>query len=69
MIVVTGANGALGRAIVQQLIGRVPAEQVGVSVRDPAGATALADQGVRVRHGDYDDAASLRHAFAGASRC
>jgi len=39
-----------------------------VSVRDPAKAGALADRGVRVRRGDYDDAASLAHAFEGAEQ-
>ena len=39
-----------------------------MSVRDPAKATALADRGVRVRRGDYDDAASLAHAFEGAEQ-
>jgi len=39
-----------------------------VSVRDPAKAAALADRGVRVRRGDYDDAASLAHAFEGADQ-
>jgi NAD(P)H dehydrogenase (quinone) len=66
MIIVTGATGQLGRAIVEQLLERVPAEQVGVSVRDPEKATTLADRGVRVRPGDFGDAASLRHAFGGA---
>jgi NAD(P)H dehydrogenase (quinone) len=46
----------------------VPAAEIGVSVRDPAKATALADRGVRVRRGDYDDAASLAHAFEGAEQ-
>lgn len=35
MIIVTGATGQLGRAIVEQMVGRAPADQVGVSVRDP----------------------------------
>ena len=39
-----------------------------MSVRDPAKATALAERGVRVRRGDYDDAASLAHAFEGAAQ-
>ena len=39
-----------------------------MSVRDPAKAAALADRGVRVRRGDYDDAASLAHAFEGADQ-
>ena len=68
MIVVTGATGLLGGAVVERLLGKVPAAEIGVSVRDPAKATALADRGVRVRRGDYDDAASLAHAFEGAEQ-
>ena len=51
-----------------RLLTRLPADQVGVSVRDPGKARALADRGVRVRQGDFTDAASLAHAFAGASQ-
>ncbi len=68
MIVVTGATGLLGGAVVERLLGKVPAAGIGVSVRDPAKATALADRGVRVRRGDYDDAASLAHALEGAEQ-
>ena len=68
MIVVTGANGQLGRAIVGQLLERVSPEQVGVSVRDPEKARDLEERGVRVRRGDFDDAEGLVHAFEGASR-
>ncbi|NAZ83515.1 NmrA family NAD(P)-binding protein [Kineococcus sp. R8] len=68
MIVVTGATGQLGSQIVDRLLARVPAETVGVSVRDPAAATALAQRGVRVRAGDFTDPASLRHAFEGAEQ-
>jgi len=68
MIVVTGATGLLGGAVVERLLARRPAEEIGVSVRDPTKAAALADRGVRVRRGDYDDAASLAHAFAGADQ-
>jgi NAD(P)H dehydrogenase (quinone) len=67
MIIVTGATGQLGRAIVQQLAARVPATQIGASARDPAKAAALAALGVRVRQGDFNDPASLQHAFEGAS--
>ncbi|WP_437907984.1 NAD(P)H-binding protein [Sorangium sp. So ce327] len=67
MIIVTGANGQLGRAIMERLLQRVPAARLGVSVRDPEQASALAERGVRVRRGAFDDAASLRHAFEGAS--
>jgi len=68
LIIVTGANGQLGRAIVEQLLGRIPAEQIGVSVRDPEKAQGLAERGVRVRPGDFADAPSLAHAFEGASQ-
>jgi NAD(P)H dehydrogenase (quinone) len=68
MIVVTGATGLLGGAVVERLLTRVPATEIGVSVRDPAKARALADRGVRVRRGDYDDAASLAYAFEGAEQ-
>ncbi len=68
MIIVTGANGKLGRGVVEQLLARVPAEQVGVSVRDPEKAQGLKERGVRVRLGDFDDPASLAHAFEGASQ-
>jgi uncharacterized protein YbjT (DUF2867 family) len=53
---------------VEQLIERVPIEEIGVSVRDPQKARGLEEQGVRVRRGDFEDAESLAHAFEGASR-
>jgi NAD(P)H dehydrogenase (quinone) len=68
MIIVTGANGHLGRAVVENLLELVPAEQLGVSVQDTEKARDLEQRGVRVRRGDFDDAASLAHAFEGASQ-
>ncbi|WP_037577545.1 SDR family oxidoreductase [Phaeacidiphilus oryzae] len=68
MIIVTGATGKLGRRIVERLLLRVPADRVGVSVRDPRKAQALADRGVRVRQGSFDDPASLAHSFADAEQ-
>ena len=68
MIVVTGATGHLGRAIVERLVARVPANTVGASVRDPGKAADLATLGVRVRQGDFNDPSSLRHAFEGATQ-
>lgn len=68
MIVITGATGQLGSRIVEHLLDRVPADQVGVSVRDTTRAAALAERGVRVRHGDYTDPGSLPHAFEDASQ-
>jgi len=68
MIIVTGATGQLGSRVVEQLLTRVPADRVGVSVRDPRRAQALADRGVRVRQGSFLDSASLASAFEGASQ-
>ncbi len=68
MIVVTGATGNLGRLIVEQLLVRLPAAQVGASVRNPAKAADLAQRGVRVRQGDFETPDSLKAAFEGATQ-
>ncbi|GIJ68469.1 NAD(P)H-binding protein [Virgisporangium ochraceum] len=68
MIVITGASGRLGSRIVDRLLSRVPASTVGVSVTDVAKAAHLEARGVRVRHGDFTDPATLAHAFEGADR-
>ncbi|WP_327280808.1 MULTISPECIES: SDR family oxidoreductase [unclassified Streptomyces] len=68
MIIVTGATGKLGRRTVERLLERVPADRLGVSVRDPRKAQDLADRGVRVRQGSFDDPDSLMHAFEGAEQ-
>jgi NAD(P)H dehydrogenase (quinone) len=66
MYVITGVTGKLGRVVVEDLLTRVPADQVAVVARDPRKAADLAERGVDVRHGDYEDPASLKAAFAGA---
>ena len=68
MIVITGATGALNGATLEHLLKLVPADQIGVSVRDVAKAQALADRGVRVRRGSYDDPAALLGSFEGAEQ-
>jgi NAD(P)H dehydrogenase (quinone) len=68
MIIITGATGALNGATVEHLLKRIPADQVGVSVRDPAKAQHLADRGVRVRRGSYEDPAALLDSFEGANQ-
>ncbi|WP_181274920.1 NmrA family NAD(P)-binding protein [Brevibacterium oceani] len=68
MIIVTGATGKLNGAVVDHLLKRVPASQIGVSVRDPNRAQHLADQGIRVRQGSYDDPAALLESFEGADQ-
>ncbi|MFG3280543.1 NAD(P)H-binding protein [Streptomyces sp. NPDC048111] len=68
MIIVTGATGQLGRQVVERLLARVPADQVGVSVRDPHKARNLAERGIRVRQGSFTDPVGLAHAFEGATQ-
>jgi len=68
MIIVTGATGQLGKQIVDRLAAKLPAEQIGVSVRDPEKAGAFAERGIQVRKGDFTDPASLQIAFEGASQ-
>jgi NAD(P)H dehydrogenase (quinone) len=64
-IIVTGATGRLGRQVIEDLKTRVPADRIVGTTRNPA---AAADLGVEIRHGDFDDPATLRTAFAGADR-
>jgi uncharacterized protein YbjT (DUF2867 family) len=68
MIVITGATGALGGATVEHLLKRIPADRIGVSVRDVAKAQHFADRGVHVRPGSYDDPAALRDSFEGSDQ-
>ncbi|MFI5782990.1 NAD(P)H-binding protein [Nocardia sp. NPDC051570] len=68
MIIVTGGTGQLGTRVVDRLLTRVPAERVGISVRDIGRAQEQAARGVRVRHGDFSDPRSLAVAFEGATQ-
>ncbi|MCL9661459.1 SDR family oxidoreductase [Paenibacillus hunanensis] len=67
-ILVTGATGQLGSKVVQQLLEKVPASEVAVSVRNPEKAAHLKELGVDVRHGDFDKPETLDSAFAGVDR-
>ena len=67
-VVITGATGGLGSDVITQLRRLVLPTDLGISVRTPEKARALSEKGIRVRHGDFGDPASLEHAFAGARR-
>ncbi|WP_035840227.1 SDR family oxidoreductase [Kitasatospora azatica] len=62
-IVVTGATGALGRLVIDELLATVPAEQVVAVVRDKAKASDIADRGVELRLADYNEPETLAGAF------
>jgi uncharacterized protein YbjT (DUF2867 family) len=68
MILITGANGQLGRGVVEHLLTRLPASQIAVSVREPAKAADLAQRGVEVRRGDFGEPAGLAETFRGIER-
>ncbi|NBD25781.1 NmrA family NAD(P)-binding protein [Paenibacillus glycinis] len=67
-IVLTGATGNLGGLVLQQLLYRVPASSLAVSVRKPEAAAEWQRQGIEIRHGDYDVPDSLGAAFRGATK-
>jgi NAD(P)H dehydrogenase (quinone) len=67
-VIVTGAAGHLGRLVAGQLLQDLPPEQVVLVTRRPEALSGFGARGAQVRHGDFDDPASLRHAFAGGDR-
>jgi len=66
MILVTGANGHLGRAIVEHLSQRTAPAQIIAASREPDSLSP--PDGVAVRRADFADPASLPEAFAGIER-
>jgi NAD(P)H dehydrogenase (quinone) len=68
MIIITGATGQLGCAIIKKLLELMPADQIGASCRNPEKASDLSVLGVRVRRGDFADPESLTAAFEGAAQ-
>lgn len=68
LIAVTGASGHLGRLTIQSLLTRHPANQLVAIARDPAKIADLAELGVQVRHGDYNQPDTLDAALAGVDR-
>ena len=68
-ILVTGATGHLGRLAIDALLARgVAPADIAALVRDRAKATDLAERGIDVRVGSFEDPASLDAALAGIDR-
>jgi len=67
---VTGANGQLGRLVIQNLLKRVPASNIVAGVRSPDHEVArqFSAQGVEVRVADYSRPDTLSAAFEGIDR-
>ena len=69
MITITAATGRLGRLVIEELLRRgVPASEIIAAVRSPEKVADLAEQGVQVRHADYDQPETLRAAFIGTDK-
>lgn len=68
-IAITGTSGHLGRLVVEHLLSRdVPAADIVAVARTTSKVDDLAERGVQVRFGDYDDASSLDSALQGVDR-
>lgn len=67
-VIVTGAGGHLGRLVAEHLLQRVAPEQLVLVTRRPEALDEFHARGADVRYGDFDDPASLAHAFAGGRR-
>lgn len=66
-LLVTGASGHMGRRVVELLL-EAQAGTIIAATRSPEKLADLSQQGVIVRHADFDDPASLAEAFAGVDR-
>lgn len=68
MILITGATGQLGGIVVENVLKKIPANQVAVLVRDENKAADLKAKGLESRVGSYHDAASLAAAMSGIDK-
>ena len=68
MILITGATGQLGSAVIQHLLTNIPASQIAAFVRDAGKAAGLQEKGVSIRVGTYDDTVALDSAMQGIEK-
>ncbi len=68
MILITGATGQLGKATIDFLLKKIPADKIAVLARDKSKAADLKAKGIDVRIGDYNDYSSLVNAFKGIDK-
>ncbi|MEU6070324.1 MULTISPECIES: SDR family oxidoreductase [Streptomyces] len=67
-IVVTGATGHLGHHVVEQLLEKVPAEQITAVVRDAAKAADFAARGVKIAVANYNEPGTFDGLFASGDK-
>jgi NAD(P)H dehydrogenase (quinone) len=68
LLAITGASGQLGRLTAEAALAHVAPRRLVLITREPARLADLAARGAQVRHGDFDQAGTLRDAFAGVER-
>jgi NAD(P)H dehydrogenase (quinone) len=68
MILVTGATGHLGTAVIEQLLKKTSANKIAALVRDESKASDLWEKGVKICLGNYDDVDSLDEAMLGIEK-
>jgi NAD(P)H dehydrogenase (quinone) len=67
-VIVTGASGHIGRLVADDLLERIPPADIVLVTRHPQALRDIAERGVTVRYGDFDEPESLSEAFAGGER-
>lgn len=66
-LLITGASGQLGQTALERLLKNHRGKII-ATTRKPEALASFAARGVEVRKADFDDASTLRAAFAGAKR-
>lgn len=67
-IAITGATGQLGTLVLDHLLKKIPASHLIALVRDTKKAQAFKEQGVEIRHFNYDQAETLSPALKGVDK-
>jgi NAD(P)H dehydrogenase (quinone) len=67
-IVITGASGQLAAGVIDSALETVEPSDLILVTRSPEGLRELAEKGADVRHGDFNDPATLPSAFDGGDR-
>ena len=68
MILVTGATGHLGTAVIENLLKKTSANNIAALVRNESKAVDLREKGVTICIGNYDDVVSLDKALKGIEK-
>jgi len=68
MILVTGASGGLGTAIINVLLETLPANQIGALVRNPEKSASLQEKDIQIFVSDYNNQKTLVKAFTGVDK-